>query len=84
MVGYDILGTDNYYWTMSPSLYSNSSSYIYTMSSSVELVLDNIAVTYKSIPMGVRPVISLVPEIGYISGDGSPERPYVINSRSLE
>lgn len=84
MVGYGILGTDQYYWTMSPSLYSNSSSYIYTMSSDAELLLDNLAVTFKTIPIGVRPVISLVPEIGYISGDGSPERPYVINSRSLE
>jgi hypothetical protein len=84
MVGYDILGTNNYYWTMSPSLYSNSSAYIYTMSSSQSLVLDNLAVTYKNIPLGVRPVISLKPEISYISGDGSSSNPYIVNSRSVE
>lgn len=84
MVGYDILGTDNYYWTMSPSLYSNSSAYIYTMSSSKDLVLDNLAVTYKNIPLGVRPVISLKSGIGYIAGDGTATNPYVVNSRSLE
>lgn len=84
MVGYDILGTDNYYWTMSPSLFSNSSSYIYTMSSEKELVLDNLAVPYKNIPLGVRPVISLKSGIGYISGNGTATNPYVVNSRSLE
>lgn len=84
MVGYGILGTDQYYWTMSPSLYSNSSSYIYTMSSDAELLLDNLAVTFKTIPIGVRPVISLKPEVSYITGNGSAERPYVINSRSLD
>ena len=54
------------------------------MSSDAELLLDNLAVTFKTIPIGVRPVISLKPEISYITGNGSAERPYVINSRSLD
>ena len=84
MAGYGAIGVDNYYWLLSPSIFSSHSAYHYTMSSYPTLGLDNIPINYTKIAVGVRPVISLVPEIGYVSGDGSPERPYVINSRSLE
>ena len=30
--------------------------------------------------MGVRPVISLKPEIAYSSGDGSKNNPYIVNT----
>ena len=82
--GYDVLGVDNYYWTLSPSLFSSHSNYHYTMSSYVELGLDNIPTNYTSIGVGVRPVISLKTGIGYIAGDGTTINPYVVNSRSLE
>ena len=82
--GYSNLGVDNYYWLMSPSIFSSHSAYHYAMSSYSELGLDNIPINYTRIAIGVRPVISLKPGVGYIAGDGTTTNPYVVNSRSLE
>ena len=61
---------------MTPSNYSGSYAYMYETDYSG--YLNNIySISYNS--LGVRPVISLIPDIEYVSGDGAMEHPYLID-----
>ena len=62
----------NIYFTLSPSHKSSSSLYIKTISNSIDYIP-----IYSNI--GIRPVISLIEGIEYISGNGSMTNPYVID-----
>ena len=63
-------------WLMTPSKYSGGYAYMYETDYSGYLN-NNYSISYNS--LGVRPVISLIPDIEYVSGDGSMEHPYLID-----
>ena len=64
----------NGYWTISPYNFSDNSFVSSTERNGYFFSL--VDVSYVK---GVRPAISLIPEIGYSSGDGSMENPYVVD-----
>ena len=66
-----------YYSTMTPNSFNHSYSKICAVSQS-----NNIDISTTS-HHSLRPVISLVPDIEYISGNGSMENPYIIDAPSL-
>ena len=61
------------FYTLSPDDYDYLASYNAIYSSG------NSGSTELTITQGVRPVISLVPDIEYLYGDGSMEHPYQID-----
>ena len=65
------------YWTLSSSYYSDDTAYGNTVYSNGSIITAAYSVnsTY-----GVRPAISLIPGIEYSSGDGSMEKPYIIDT----
>jgi hypothetical protein len=62
-----------YYWLLSPSQFFGTSPSFYNVNSNGEM--SNSA----SGRYGVRPVISLIPGIEYVDGDGSMEHPYRVD-----
>lgn len=73
------LNTSEDYLTMSP--YYSSGNYTNSVFNIGNNGLSN-ALNYNN--YGVRPVISLKPDIEYSSGDGSSQTPYVIDLTSIE
>lgn len=71
------LATGNYYWTLSPAGFYNSSyiAYGYSVSGSG---VDSLSIINGN--SGVRPAISLRSGIGYSRGDGSINSPYFIST----
>ena len=71
-----------YYWTMSPYTFKYESIYegfMASVDSNGKRISSSITKTY-----GLRPVISLVPNIEYIEGDGSMSNPYKIDTSSVD
>ena len=68
--------TGQQYWTMTPYMYDSiSGTVVFVVHKNGGATTDgSVSNTY-----GVRPVISLVPGIEYVDGDGSMEHPYLIN-----
>lgn len=69
------LNTSSYFWT---SNMSDGNKVWYVFDKGGLNNISNVGDTYHS--YGVRPVITLNSEIGYISGDGTKEKPYVIEN----
>ena len=71
-----------YYWTMSPYTFKydlNYEGFMASVDSNGKRISSSITKTY-----GLRPVISLVPNIEYIEGDGSMSNPYKIDTSSVD
>ena len=70
--GNTFLSNKNKYWTMSPAYFNGSNAYNYVIN-------DNKIIAEKvDSEVGVRPVITLLKDTVYNSGDGSINNPYVI------
>ena len=82
--GYNLLKTGKEYWLMTPhQFYSNSTSsrmHMFTVSSSSSIGSPFGYLSSTNSKYGVRPVISLVPDIEFSSGDGSMNSPYVVDA----
>jgi len=68
----NIRKTGEQYWLMSPNQYWTSGSNGYVSNQGT------LSYNSSNSTLGVRPVISLIPDIEYSSGDGSMENPYII------
>ncbi len=64
------VSSSSHYWTMTPFSYTNSGTSYVGYSSNMGSI--------SSSSYGLRPVISLVPNIEFTKGDGTEEHPYVI------
>ncbi len=67
------------YWTMTPNYIASDWAINYVVSTSSSLSYYHIDYNY-----GVRPVITLKPDIEYKSGNGSVSTPYVINTDDVD
>ena len=70
------LYTGGWYWTMTPAYWSGSYVYVGSVDSDGYLNC-NSYVNYRSI--GIRPVLSLKPNVLISSGDGTESNPYIVN-----
>ena len=68
------LYTGKLYWTMTPAYWSDSIVHVGNVNSDGQLYADFVAVSSS----GVRPVLSLKPNVLVTSGDGTLSSPYVI------
>ena len=62
------------YWTGTPDLFVNYSSYNYDVSSTGRISVGNVYFSY-----GLRPVVSLNSSTAIASGDGTTTNPYVVS-----
>ena len=74
-IGYKARSKDHPYWLMTPYGTSAVSPWVDFVTTSEHF---GTAIAINGV--GVRPMISLVPGIEYIDGDGSRERPYYIET----
>ena len=69
--------TGQEYWLASPYFFLDGSACGRTVYTDGNMSDNGVSVTY-----GVRPAVSLVPDVEYVSGDGSMENPYVVLASS--
>ena len=65
-------GSNMYYWSMSPANFYYGYAGVWI---EYEFLGDNYVSNYR----GVRPVISLLTENGFTSGDGTASDPYILS-----
>lgn len=75
------LAAGSYYWTISPSFSNNNGTRVFVSANEGNGYVNGNDVVYSK---GVRPAISLRPNIEYINGDGSVEYPYYIDVSDIE
>ena len=73
IAGSSMMKTGEYYWLLSPSYFNYSYAYVRSVYTSGSLSSDRVSYSY-----GVRPVVSLIPDVEYSEGDGTANNPYVI------
>jgi hypothetical protein len=71
---YNVRNTKQYYWLASPSSFTTSVTNVRTIINGGGFSSHLVNMTN-----GVRPVISLIPGIEYVDGDGSMEHPYRVD-----
>lgn len=81
IAGNEVVGSGVYYWLMSPGVFSIHTAYVYAMSSYGEP--DHIPTNYTSLAVGVRPAISLAPQVKFSAGNGSVSTPYIVDLTSV-
>ena len=64
----------NSYHTITPSSFMNNSAYYDIVNTSDSGT--GLTTTYVSSPYAVRPVITLMPDVQYSTGDGTYDNPY--------
>ena len=74
LVGKDVVAIDDCYWLGSPYYYSTYHAVNYNVYN--EGLLNGYRVNGG---YGVRPVISLIPDMEFYKGNGSEETPYVLD-----
>lgn len=68
------LSDDNSHWTLSPSYFTYSNAYGYSVYSN-----GSSSYTYVYGTFGVRPAVSLRAGIEYLEGDGTADTPYIVS-----
>ena len=71
------LYTDTLYWTMTPSKYQEGQAYVWYVHS---IPFFGTMSTYVTSNLGVRPVINLSADVGILSGNGTIDDPYVVQT----
>ncbi len=82
LINNNIIKTNQNYWTGTPFAYMETASYNRIVRTSGTIGIQD-ALTVSS-NIGVRPVVSLKPEIEYTDGDGSKNNPYVIDTSETD
>ncbi len=73
-----LLKTQKLYWLLSPYEFSSGDAKIYVVNTTGTVDLKPDLVTTG----GLRPVISLIPGIEFVAGDGSMANPYIVDAES--
>ena len=73
IAGSSMMKTGEYYWLLSPYNFNYHNAHVRRVDTSGGL--NDYSVDYS---YGVRPVVSLIPDVEYSEGDGTANNPYVI------